>query len=277
MDDEESKNLEDRNAKFWDELCGTQLAQSIGVVDKSEKSIAKFDHWYLEFYPYLNELIERIYPENKKILEIGLGYGTVSQVLIERSAEYCGLDIAHGPVSIVELRARRKCKAIRVLQASALEIPVDDGSFDGVVAIGSLHHTGDLNRAIDEVFRVLNKGGVGLVMVYNAYSYRRWITDFGVTIRYLAQELSGYRGPVQSTSMKARSRYDTNSASEAAPHTDWISKRSMKHLLGQSRSIRISKLNLGSEFVFKKWSRDRQTKSLVGRFLGLDLYCEFKV
>ena len=277
MEDTDGQDLENRNANFWDELCGTQLAQSIGVVDQSKKSIAKFDHWYMEFYPYLDEFIKKMHPENKVILEIGLGYGTVSEILIERSAEYCGLDIARGPVSMVELRAKRMDKAIRTLQASALKIPIDDGMFDGVVAIGSLHHTGNLKLAINEVFRVLSKNGAGLVMVYNAYSYRRWITSFGVTSRYLIQELFGYRGPVQSTSMKARSRYDTNSVSEAAPHTDWISKRSMKHLLRQSKSIKITKLNIGSEFVFKKWSRDRQTKSIAAKFLGLDLYCEFVV
>ena len=53
-------------------------------------------------------------------------------------------------------------------QGSALDIPHPDGSFDVVVSIGCLHHTGNLAGAIDEVHRVLRPGGEAMVMVYNA-------------------------------------------------------------------------------------------------------------
>ncbi len=277
MGNANNNNLDIQNADFWDELCGTQLAQSIGVTDQSVDSIAKFDKWYTDFYPYLEGYIERIRVTNEVILEIGLGYGTISELLMDQGSIYIGLDIARGPLSIVELRAKRKNKAINTIQASALDIPLEDGSVDGVVAIGSLHHTGNLKLALGEVLRVLKPSGNGLVMVYNAYSYRRWITSFGVTFRYWIQELLGYRGPVQSTSEKERSRYDTNALAQAAPHTDWISKRSMKFLLRESKKIKISRLNIGSEFMFKKWSRDRQVKSVTAKILGLDLYCEFEI
>ena len=42
-----------RNAEFWDELCGTTFARSVGVTDASPQSLARFDAAYMEFYPYL--------------------------------------------------------------------------------------------------------------------------------------------------------------------------------------------------------------------------------
>ena len=45
--------FDDRNAAFWDELCGTNLAREIGVHDASEASLARFDEAYLALYPYL--------------------------------------------------------------------------------------------------------------------------------------------------------------------------------------------------------------------------------
>ena len=60
----------------------------------------------------------------------------------------------------------------RVAQGSALEIPHPDESFDVVVSIGCLHHTGDIVRAVSEVHRVLRPGGAAMVMLYNSHSYR---------------------------------------------------------------------------------------------------------
>lgn len=41
------------NSTFWNELCGTQLAKSLGIVDDSIASLKKFDDWYFDYYPYL--------------------------------------------------------------------------------------------------------------------------------------------------------------------------------------------------------------------------------
>ena len=40
-----------------------------------------------------------------------------------------------------------------------LECPLPDGSVDCVVSIGCFHHTGNLQRCIDETWRVLRPGG----------------------------------------------------------------------------------------------------------------------
>ena len=45
--------LDDRNAAFWDELCGTNLARTLGISDASPESLARFDEAYHALYPYL--------------------------------------------------------------------------------------------------------------------------------------------------------------------------------------------------------------------------------
>ena len=42
-----------------------------------------------------------------------------------------------------------------------------DEVFDGVVSIGCLHHTGNIYKAVSEIYRVLKPGGQALVMLYN--------------------------------------------------------------------------------------------------------------
>lgn len=45
----DQNEITQRNSEFWNELCGSQLAKSIGVTDSSPASLKKFDDWYLEF------------------------------------------------------------------------------------------------------------------------------------------------------------------------------------------------------------------------------------
>jgi 2-polyprenyl-3-methyl-5-hydroxy-6-metoxy-1,4-benzoquinol methylase len=134
------------NADFWDELCGTTLAAHLGITDDSAESLARFDRHYLGLYPYLDRHLPRAgNGEGDRLLEMGLGYGTVSQVLASRGFDYNGLDIAAGPVEMVRHRLRLLGvdePEQRVRVGSALDIPHPGERFDQVVTLGCLHHTG---------------------------------------------------------------------------------------------------------------------------------------
>lgn len=138
-----------KNSDFWNELCGTTLARYLGITDSSKESLAKFDNWYFDFYPYLFDHIPFDSLKGKDVLEVGLGYGTVSQRLAESGANYIGLDVAAGPVDMVNHRLDQKGLSGEARQGSILEPPFATDSFDAIVAIGCLHHTGNLKLAID--------------------------------------------------------------------------------------------------------------------------------
>ncbi|MCX6130801.1 MAG: hypothetical protein NTX25_17295, partial [Proteobacteria bacterium] len=72
------------NAKFWNELCGTNLALRLGITDDSSRSLQIFDDWFFSFYPYLKPFLDRVLVGKQKILEVGLGYGSVSTYLALR-------------------------------------------------------------------------------------------------------------------------------------------------------------------------------------------------
>src|SRR5207244_3095175 len=146
-----------------------------------------------------------------------LGYGSLSQKIAESGARYCGLDIALGPVVLVRHRLRQAGLPGRAEEGSILAAPFADESFDRVVTIGCLHHTGDMATAIDECWRLLRPGGSLVAMVYYAYSYRRWAAARLETLRYLGVETLGYRGVVSAVSGRETLDYDHNSAGEAAP------------------------------------------------------------
>jgi SAM-dependent methyltransferase len=256
--------IDQRNAAFWDELCGSVMAKTIGITDHSPESLRRFDAAYMDFYPYLARQLRAPAVPAEPLLEIGLGFGTVSQRLAEAGFDYHGLDIAVGPVEIVRERMRRLAVPDverRVVQGSALEIPHSDGSFGHLVTIGCLHHTGDLPRALSEVHRVLRPGGTAMVMLYNRHSWRQLMLH-ARSIR----------------DADKRGAYDTNVAGEAAPETVYVTARQVRdELFAPFADVRIERHNFdpvvlaGFRGLAVTIPRQRLLAN-VARVLGLDLY-----
>jgi 2-polyprenyl-3-methyl-5-hydroxy-6-metoxy-1,4-benzoquinol methylase len=261
-----------KNSDFWNELCGSEFAKSIGVTDSSPKSLKKFDDWYFDFYPYLFDHIPFPNLKSKDILEVGLGYGTVSQRLAESGANYAGLDIAAGPVEMVNHRLKQADLAGFATRGSILEPPFPDQSFDAIVAIGCLHHTGNLRLAIERCWNLLRPGGSLILMVYYSYSYRRFRMTPTITLRHMVKELMGYRGVVGSSADRERAAYDTSSKGDGAPHTDWISTRSLRTLCGKFSGFSAKIENIAQEPPFSNTPRARLLTTHWPAIVGLDLY-----
>jgi SAM-dependent methyltransferase len=265
--------IDKKNATFWDELCGSSLAKSLGITNSSPASLKRFDDWYFAYYPYLFTYIPFKKLNGKDVLEVGLGYGTVSQHIAESGARYRGLDIAAGPVSMVNDRLGQSNLPGSAQQGTILAAPFPDESFDFIVAIGCLHHTGDLKKAIEGCRRMLRRGGQLIFMVYYAYSYRRLFSETADTLRYLARETAGYRGSVTASKASQRKAYDSSESGEAAPHTDWISIRSARSYCRDFTSFTATPDNIDNGVPFR-WSGSREDllKGPYPKWVGLDLY-----
>jgi SAM-dependent methyltransferase len=261
--------LDDRNAAFWDELCGANLAREVGIHDASEASLARFDEAYFALYPYLLGYVPRDAVEGRTTLEIGLGYGTLGERLARLGADYHGLDLAAGPVAMMQARLARVpgARPEQVVQGSALNLPFADASFDHVVSIGCLHHTGDLFGAIAEARRVLRPGGRFLMMVYNGHSARRVLLRPVLSARH--RLVSG----TPTADEALRYAYDGHVDGDTPPHTDFPSPAELRGLLSGFRDVRIERrsidrLPLGPLEV----SRLRLMRLGLDRLVGLDLY-----
>lgn len=265
-------DISEKNSDFWDELCGSGLARYLGITDDSPESLKKFDDWYFDFYPYLSQHIQFEKLAGKSVLEIGLGYGSVSQRLAAAGAIYTGLDIASGPVAMVNHRLKQNNLEGVALQGSILEPPVSNESFDHIVAIGCLHHTGNLNLAIDQCWGLLKPGGTLSFMVYYAYSYRRFKMAFPSTMKYMIRELLGERGVVGASAEQERAVYDAGAAGQAAPHTDWISARSLERICEKYSSFSYKIENIDQDFPFSRKTRPMLLETKWPAVVGLDLY-----
>lgn len=264
--------ISSKNSAFWNELCGSQLAKFLGITDSSPESLKKFDDWYFDFYPYLFDHIPFDLLRGRDVLEVGLGYGTVSQRLAEAGANYTGLDIAEGPVAMVNHRLEQAGLAGRAVQGSILEPGFPEESFDCIVAIGCLHHTGNLRLAIEQCHKLLRPGGILVFMVYYAYSYRRFRMAPGATFKNWMREILGYRGVVGASAEQERAAYDAGADGIGAPHTDWISVRSLRQYCEGFSAFNATIENIDQEKPFQRSLRKDLLKTRWPALVGLDLY-----
>lgn len=267
-----SADVSERNVAYWEEMCGSNLAKTLGITDSKPESLKRFDEWYFDYYPYLAAHIHFEQLVGKAVLEIGLGYGSVSQRIAEAGARYQGLDIAAGPVGLVNTRLSQLGLPGEATQGSILAAPFENESFDHIVTIGCLHHTGDLIKSISECHRLLKPGGSLIMMVYYAYSARRYMQELSTTLRYLWRELMGYRGVVELTNSQIRASYDANSEGNAAPHTDAISGKSLMHLLRDFSAASYRIENISQEPPFWRCTREHLLATKWPQRVGLDIY-----
>lgn len=93
------------------------------------------------------------------VLEVGAGYGinfgyypgSVSELIAVEPEPYLH--------RLARTEARQATIPIRVVQGVAEELPLRDGSVDAAVVALVLCHVRDLDRATDELFRVIRPGG----------------------------------------------------------------------------------------------------------------------
>ena len=159
----------------------------------------------------------------------------------------------------------------RVQVGSALDIPHKDSTFDYVYSVGCLHHTGNLRRAVPEVYRVLRDGGKAIIMLYHKHSFRQLVR---VPLLTLGKFLRGWCNT--DLSSVVRGLYDKNSKGEVAPHTDFVSRSEVKELFARFTRVRIDCRNFDNLTFLRGRVVIPREKLLsnLARVVGLDLYVQ---
>ena len=266
------KNTDKANRIFWNEICGTVWAKELGIGNLTKESLHKFDSAFFYFYPYLLDCVKIDRMEGKKVLEVGLGYGSLGQKIAERAAYYVGLDIAENPVQLMSYRLKRSLLAGEAVVGSVLNSPFPSEIFDIVVSVGCFHHTGDVQGCIDETFRVLKPGGVAFIMVYNQYSYRQWLRWPIRTLSVFLHE-KGLLKRRSGVSEELRASYDIDSKGEAAPETVFLTICQLRTLFTKYREVSFRKENFRSARIERLFLLNKSNMLLrLGKIWGADIY-----
>jgi ubiquinone/menaquinone biosynthesis C-methylase UbiE len=106
--------------------------------------------------------------QGKSILDAGCGTGIFSIIFANKGADQVtGIDISEGSLHTAQsLKEKFGLKNAEFEKQDMLALPFPDRSFDIVWAWGTVHHTTDPFKAIDELIRVLKPSGSILLAIY---------------------------------------------------------------------------------------------------------------
>ena len=233
---------------FWDEICGTLPFRRLGLKKITPYSLEVFDTWYFNHYPYLKNYFSKDSLKDQRVLEIGLGFGSVGECLALNSKEYTGVDLAANPVKLMQKRIQfKKIKNAIAQNENAVNLTFKDNSFDFIVSIGCLHHTPNLSSSINEVYRVLKPGGQAVIMIYAKYSITSLLLPFFYIIDLIKNGFS-----LNKIKSFRRFAYDSNLKGNAAPKTVFTSKKELKIFTSKFESIKFCRENYWFPFLRKK-------------------------
>ena len=155
--------------EFWNMApCGTL---GLSRPEKSAEFFREIEQRRYELEPFIFQHAEFNRWKGAKVLEIGCGTGTDLLQFLAAGANAFGIDLSNRSVDLAKERLRLfGFDRGRVLVADAESLPFPDGSFDLVYSWGVLHHTPDITKALDEIYRVLRPGGQTRVMLYHRHS-----------------------------------------------------------------------------------------------------------
>ena len=104
--------------------------------------------------------------KSKKILEIGCGTGVLVDALTRAGMNITGTDISQSAIN----HGLEKYPNLDLRIAPAEQMPFDDESFDIVISFDLLEHIKQVDLHLQQVARILKKGGYYLFQTPNKYS-----------------------------------------------------------------------------------------------------------
>jgi len=106
-----------------------------------------------------------------KILDLGCGTGYGSWLLSEKDNDVYGLDISKEAINYAE----KEYSGPKYICSSAESIPFDSDYFDAVCAFELIEHVQNPKEVLEQIYRVLKKGGPLFISTPNPRHFRNMV------------------------------------------------------------------------------------------------------
>ncbi len=155
---------------FWAKnLNGLKFLESFPKTADQFWTASKFRYKYHYHLPPLFDEIAESHPGGK-LLEIGCGMGSDTAEWAKRGLAVTAIDLTEPALECTKLRFKLCGLRANFILGNAESLEFPDNTFDIVYSFGVLHHSPDTGKTIEEVRRVLKKGGLTLIMLYHRRS-----------------------------------------------------------------------------------------------------------
>ena len=266
------KNITDINSikKYWIQNPCEEWFFGPGINCKNPNQINLEEFNRNSFLRYSNE------PEILKftdfnllkglnVLEVGFGLGSDAVLLAKSSKNYFGTDLSEVSYEVTSRRLKLfGLKNTHLKVGSSTNLEYENSFFDFVYSWGVIHHSGNLKKSLEEIYRVLKNGGRSKIMVYNKDS----LIVFVYWLYYSIKEFNFKRTRAQIISENIES-----------PGTLILSKNEFQELI-ESVGFSLVNLKLYRDFfyILRKYPRFiRPLIRVIAKFLSLLLGGEEKI
>lgn len=164
----------------------------------------------------------------KRVCDLAAGTGKLTRELLGTGAEVVAVE----PVTAMRRRLEDVLPEVDVVEGTAEDIPLLDRSVDAVT-VGQAFHWFDADLALEEIARVLRRGG-GLALIWNVRDERTpWVAEMSRLIHWHERTVSRYQH-TDWAEVVARSGRFTPLGQE---YVDWEQPLTRAQLADRVRSI----------------------------------------
>lgn len=148
----------------------------------------KIAHQYNQRYPQsqdwergqaLLSLAKKINAQH--ILEVGCGTGYWVNLLYQPNRKIFGLDFSMGMLK----QAQTQPSAVNLMQGNAIQLPLQNATFDLVYCVDAIHHFGNYRAFIQEASRLLKPNGLLAIIGHDPHAegaHHWYIYDYFDTV-----------------------------------------------------------------------------------------------
>ena len=216
-----------------------QAAKQRGRIDYS---LGRYSFWSAVFEPTSDRLIDAAgVSPGMRVLDVAAGDGNTALAAARRGATVIAVDITPAQVRRGRIRTEAEGAMVRWAEADEDRLPFRDVSFD--CALCTFGIEGPLDAAVDEMFRVVRRGGV--------VGFTEW-TGEGV-VGALWEPLSGFASP----KMEQQDADDWG-------NEDHVRSRLSKHasLINLRRQVLEVRFESVDRFCTDFWQSDPEMRAL---------------
>lgn len=138
------------------------------------KEASSYDSWYKTKLGGFIDQVEtecafKLFKVKKgmKILDVGCGTGNFSIKLAKMGCKVIGIDISEEMLNIAKEKAKKEALDIQFYKMDVYDLKFEDEYFDGVFSMAAFEFIKEPDKALNEIFRVIKKGGQILVGTIN--------------------------------------------------------------------------------------------------------------
>ena len=195
----------------------------------------------------------------KKILDIAIGTGVTLVEFCRQGAIATGIDITDTAVDMSKENLKLRKLDGTVLQMDAQDMSFKNNEFNFVCAHGCLMHMPNMQKAVDEIYRILKPHGKVHAWVY----HKGWYYWFNVL--FIRGILQGYLFRYKFNLLKMTSRFSDGASNNGNPHTKFLSLKEAKEYFKKSGFKNINAYIVYNEIEFNSFPSKRFS---IGRFMS---------